>query len=315
MTVEIARQVRIVGADVARRVLAREGPAAHRTVAAEIVAAELCKRIADAVEERETTQLEAWLEETFQRFGALAYLPSVIESTTLALIDVGQREGWLNDPAALRQVTSAIGRSIHQPRSVTIEASGESIDDIDMTINNLIARLFDKDRLTGEHSQAVSLWCVRLARKLNLDDDLSLLVQRGGLLHDIGKIATPNEILNAPRRLTEEERLVIERHPVEGAEIVVDVPSLARYMSMVRSHHERLDGKGYPDRLGPGEIPIEVRIVTVADVFNAMIGRRPYRPPLSPVIGLEELRRHQLTHFDPEIVEAMVAIVADHRLV
>ena len=315
MTVEIARQVRVVGADVAQRILAREGPIAHRTVAAEIVAAQLCDRIASAIEERDTKSLETWLEATFERFGALAYLPSVLENTALLLIDVGRAEGWLADPAALRPITTAIGQAIHRPRAVTIESTGESIDEIDVTINNLIARLYEKDRITGEHSQAVSLWCVRLARKLRLDGDLPLIVQRGGLLHDIGKIATPLEILNAPRRLTEDERRVIERHPVEGAEIVIDVPSLAGYMPMVRSHHERLDGTGYPDRLGAAEIPIEVRIVTVADCFNAMIGRRPYRPPLAPSFGLDELRRHCGTHFDPDVVEAMAQVVTEHRIV
>ncbi|MGD0968023.1 MAG: HD-GYP domain-containing protein [Candidatus Aquilonibacter sp.] len=315
MTPEIARQVRIVGTDIARRVLVREGAATHRTVAAEIVAAELCERIARALEERDTVPLEAWLDAIFERFGALAYLPSVLENTALILIDVGRTEGWLGDAAALRPVTNVIGKVIHRPRPVAIESAGEPIDDVDLAINNLLARLYEKDRLTGEHSQAVSLWCVRLARKLNLDDDLSTLVQRGGVLHDIGKIATPLEILNAPRRLTEDERRVIELHPVEGAEILVDVPSLARYMPMVRSHHERLDGMGYPDRLGADEIPIEVRIVTVADCFNAMIGRRPYRPPLAPSFGLEELRRHRGTHFDPDVVEAMVQVVTEHRIV
>ncbi|HTX57265.1 MAG TPA: HD domain-containing phosphohydrolase [Candidatus Acidoferrales bacterium] len=315
MTVEIARQIRIVGPDVARRVLAGEESPAHRTVAAEIVAAELCDRIASALEERNTESLSSWLEATFERFGALAYLPSVLESTALVLIDVGRSDGWLGSAAALRDVTTAIGRAIHRPRSVAAESAGESVDDIDLTINNLIARLFEKDRITAEHSQAVSLWCVRLARKLRLDGDFSLLVARGGLLHDIGKIATPSEILNAPRRLTPQERSVIERHPVEGAEIVVDVPSLERYMSMVRSHHERLDGSGYPDGLGAAEIPVEVRIVTVADCFNAMIGRRPYRPPLAPSIGLDELRRHRGVHFDPDVVEAMIQVVSEHRIV
>lgn len=314
MTVELARQVRIVGADVARRALAREG-VPHRTVAAEIVAAELCERIAAAIEARDTGALEAWLDATFERFGALAYLPSVLENTALVLIEFGRADGWLEDAAMLRPVTTAIGKAIHRPRAVAIESAGDPIDDVDVMINNLLARLYEKDRLTGEHSQAVSLWCVRLARKMHLADDLSLLVQRGGVLHDIGKIATPNEILNAPRRLTEEERRVIELHPIEGAEIVIDVPSLARYMPMVRSHHERLDGTGYPDRLGAAEIPIEVRIVTVADCFNAMIGRRPYRPPLAPSFGLEELRRHRNTHFDSEVVEAMVQVVTEHRIV
>ncbi|HTV92890.1 MAG TPA: HD domain-containing phosphohydrolase [Verrucomicrobiae bacterium] len=315
MTLEIAHQVRVVGPEVAYRVLARQGPVANRTIAAEIVAAQLCERIAFAIEERDTESLETWLEATFERFGALAYLPSVIETAALVLIDIGQSDGWLEDPAALRPITTAIGRAIHRPRPITIETAGDSIDEIDVTINNLIARLYEKDRITGEHSQAVSLWCVRLARKLRLDGDLPLIVQRGGLLHDIGKIATPLEILNAPRRLSEDERRIIERHPVEGAEIVIDVPALAAYMPMVRSHHERLDGMGYPDQLGSAEIPIEVRIVTVADCFNAMIGRRPYRPPLAPSFGLDELRRHSGTHFDPDVVEAMAQVVTEHRIV
>ncbi|HTC31631.1 MAG TPA: HD domain-containing phosphohydrolase [Candidatus Acidoferrum sp.] len=314
MTPEIARQVRVVGADVARLVLAREGTAAHRTIAAEIVATQLCEHIATALEERDTVALEAWLDATFEGFGALTYLPSILENTALVLIDLGRTEGWLGDAEAMRPVTMAIGNAIRRPRPVAIESDGESIDDVDVTINNLLARLYEKDKLTGEHSQAVSLWCVRLARKLNLDDDLSTLVQRGGILHDIGKIATPIEILNAPRRLSDEERRVIELHPAEGAEIVVDVPSLSRYMSMVRSHHERLDGSGYPDRLAAADIPTEVRIVTVADCFNAMIGRRPYRPPLAPSVGLEELRRHCGTHFDPDVVEAMVQVVSEHRI-
>jgi putative nucleotidyltransferase with HDIG domain len=238
-----------------------------------------------------------------------------LEATCLALLETGRAEGWLVDVAAMRPITMAVGKAIHRPRVAASRFGGDAIEEIDLLINDLIARLFDKDRLTGEHSQAVSLWCVRLARKLGLDSTATVAVQRGGLLHDIGKVSTPNEILNAPRRLTDEERRIMERHPAEGAEIVVDDAKLREYIPMIRSHHERLDGCGYPDGLAADEIPLAVRIVTVADCFNAMIGRRPYRPPLAPSFALEELRRHQGTHFDPALVDAMVRVVNDHHRV
>ena len=98
-------------------------------------------------------------------------------------------------------------------------------------------------------------------------------------------------------------------HPVEGARIVASTTMLESLIPTIRGHHERLDGQGYPDRLGPREISLTTRIVTVADCFNAMIGRRAYRLPLSPADALCELERNRETQFDPEIVEAMVRVV------
>ena len=163
--------------------------------------------------------------------------------------------------------------------------------------------------MTAEHARAVSAWCARIARRLRWPDSDIALVARGGMIHDIGKMTTPKPVLLAPRRLDAAEREVIETHVVQGERMLAAMPSLIDLRGMVRSHHERIDGKGYPDGLRGSHIDMCVRIVSVADSFNAMIGRRPYRLPAPPSRALEELAAAAGTQFDPEIVEAMTDVV------
>jgi HD-GYP domain-containing protein (c-di-GMP phosphodiesterase class II) len=134
-------------------------------------------------------------------------------------------------------------------------------------------------------------------------------VTRCGLIHDVGKTRTPTEILQAPRRLNSDEWAIMRDHAAEGARMIARQPLLSRFGPIVRGHHERLDGQGYPDGLRLGAIPMAARIVSVADCFNAMIGRRPYRLPMAPTEALNELECHRGTQFDPDVVEAMVRIV------
>lgn len=141
-----------------------------------------------------------------------------------------------------------------------------------------------------------------------------LFVKRSGLIHDIGKMQTPKEILHAPRALDEEEWRIMQLHPVQGAEIIQGIPELRHLAAIVRGHHERFDGRGYPDGIAGSDIPMASRIVTVADSFNAMIAQRPYRRPFSPTVALEELKRHRGTQFDPRIVEAMIDVVSGAEL-
>jgi putative nucleotidyltransferase with HDIG domain len=183
------------------------------------------------------------------------------------------------------------------------------IDDIDTSIEILFERLDIVAPLMSEHSRAVSAWCGRLARLLSLSEDEIAFVTRCGLIHDIGKMHTPADILAAPRQLTPEEWTIMRDHAADGGRIVSEVPLLRPFAPIVRGHHERIDGKGYPDGLKGGAIPLAARIVAVADSFNAMIGRRPYRLPLAPTDALNELARHRGTQFDPEIVEAMERVV------
>lgn len=183
------------------------------------------------------------------------------------------------------------------------------IDAVDVALESLFEQLDVASPLMGEHSRAVAAWCSRLGRTIGLCESEIEFVRRCGLIHDIGKIWTPLEILDAPRKLTAEEWVIMRAHTTDGSSVVAKIPILSPFVPIVRGHHERLDGKGYPDGLPAHEIPLAARIVAVADCFNAMIGRRPYRPAMAPTAALSELERHRGTQFDPEIVEAMVQIV------
>jgi HD-GYP domain-containing protein (c-di-GMP phosphodiesterase class II) len=182
-------------------------------------------------------------------------------------------------------------------------------DDIDATIEELFGHLSEAAPLMAEHSRAVSAWCSRIARAFGLSQRDSEFVTRGGLVHDVGKIWTPAEILNAPRGLTPREWEIMRDHAPAGAWAVGEKAMLRPFVPIVRGHHERLDGAGYPDGLRGSAIPLAARIVSVADSFNAMIGRRPYRLPMAPTDALAELERHRGTQFDPEVVDAMIRIV------
>jgi putative nucleotidyltransferase with HDIG domain len=195
----------------------------------------------------------------------------------------------------------------YQPRP---PAFIKTVDGLDASIAELFEHLDIASPLTAEHSRAVSAWCSRIARMLGLAEDQIQFFTRCGLVHDIGKMRTPAEILNAPRALTASEWSVMRDHAAEGGRIVSGVLDLRQFVPVVRSHHERLDGKGYPDGLRSSAIPFAARIVAVADSFNAMIARRPYRVPLTPNAALNELECNRGTQFDPDVVAAMVRVVS-----
>lgn len=184
-----------------------------------------------------------------------------------------------------------------------------AVDAIDAKIEDLLYSLASTDTLTAEHSRSVAMWCSRIAKRLSLTREETIFATRGGLLHDVGKIKTPVEILIAPRALTDDEWAIMKMHSLEGTRMVEAIPELRRFVSPIRSHHERYDGRGYPDGLSNIDIPLHARIVAVADAFNAMIARRPYRAPLSPAAAIEELKRCSGTQFDRVIVEAMIDVI------
>jgi putative nucleotidyltransferase with HDIG domain len=184
-----------------------------------------------------------------------------------------------------------------------------AVDAVDAKIEDLLYSLASADTLTAEHSRSVAMWCSRIAKRLSLPRDEQIFATRGGLLHDIGKIKTPAHILLAPRALTDEEWTIMKMHAAEGTRIIETIPELRCFVPPIRSHHERYDGRGYPDGIGNIDIPLHARIVAVADAFNAMIARRPYKAPLSPAAAVEELKRNSGTQFDRVIVEAMIDVI------
>jgi HD-GYP domain-containing protein (c-di-GMP phosphodiesterase class II) len=168
------------------------------------------------------------------------------------------------------------------------------------------------DAYTGSHSRDVVELVMAVGPRMNLDEDQLRRLEFAALLHDVGKIAIPNEIINKPGPLTDEERAIINTHTVEGERMLVNVGGvLAEVGRIVRSCHERYDGLGYPDGLAGTEIPVEARIVACCDAFNAMTTDRPYRAALPLREALGELRAHRGTQFDPQVVDALIEIHED----
>ena len=132
------------------------------------------------------------------------------------------------------------------------------------------------------------------------------MIKYCGLLHDLGKIAVSDTILNKPYDLTEDERTQIERHPTEGAAVLSPLSFLRPGISIVRHHHEKFDGTGYPDRLKADKIPLAARILTCADAFDAMTSNRPYRLKMTKEKAFDELKSNAGSQFDPEVVDVFL---------
>jgi HD-GYP domain-containing protein (c-di-GMP phosphodiesterase class II) len=168
------------------------------------------------------------------------------------------------------------------------------------------------DAYTGVHSRDVVDLCMAVGPRLDLDEEQLRRLEFTALLHDVGKIAIPKEIINKPGKLTDEERKIIETHTIEGEAMLERVGGLLGEVGrLVRSCHERYDGLGYPDGLVGEAIPIEARIVCCCDAFNAMTTDRPYRSALSLEEALSELRTHRATQFDPSVVDCLLGTHAD----
>jgi putative nucleotidyltransferase with HDIG domain len=170
----------------------------------------------------------------------------------------------------------------------------------------------DDDEYTGVHSRAVVDLSLAIAARLKLDATTRRNVEFGALLHDVGKIRVPKEIIHKPGKLNDEEWAIMRQHTVYGEQMLRQVGgALSSVGKVVRHSHERWDGTGYPDGLAGKAIPIESRIVSGCDAFNAMTTNRPYRRAMSLEEAVAELRRCSGGHFDPQIVHALLAEVAD----
>ncbi len=178
-------------------------------------------------------------------------------------------------------------------------------------LRSMVRAVEVKDAYTHGHSERTARLAVELGQRLRLSPDKLRIIARGAYLHDLGKIGIPDEILNKPGRLTEQERAVIETHPQLGYEIASAARSLEEALPVILHHHERLDGHGYPAGLVGNEIPLEARVVTVADVWDALTSRRAYRDPMRHADALAHIIAGSGTHFDEAVVEALVAHLAE----
>jgi HD-GYP domain-containing protein (c-di-GMP phosphodiesterase class II) len=172
--------------------------------------------------------------------------------------------------------------------------------------------LDDDDAYTAFHSRGVVQLSLAVADRLELDERQKRNVEFGALLHDVGKIAIPKEILNKPGKLTPDEWIVMETHTIEGQRMLDRVGGVLREVGqIVRASHERWDGGGYPDGIMGDQIPLESSIVSVCDAFSAMTTDRPYRRAMSVDIAISELRANAGTQFCPPVVEALVSLIEE----
>jgi putative nucleotidyltransferase with HDIG domain len=173
----------------------------------------------------------------------------------------------------------------------------------------LVEAMEAKDPNIKEHLRAVSSLSLRIGREISLPEEQMEALANGALLHDVGKIGIPDRILQKTVRLTEEEYTVIKQHPALGVGILTPVEEMESALPVVKHHHERYDGRGYPDGLEGEDIPLIARIVSVADAFDSMIRARPYGYGVSQVAALEEIRENSGTQFDPRIVSVLLETV------
>lgn len=173
---------------------------------------------------------------------------------------------------------------------VRLKRYTDDLDSAESVIMSLARTIEARDPNTEGHCERLARFAVTLGSRLGLPEDDLAALHRGGHLHDIGKVAVPDAVLRKPGPLTDEEYDVIKRHTVVGDELLGSLRSMRRVRSVVRHHHERLDGTGYPDGLKGEDVPLLAQIVGVVDVYDALISVRPYKPAWSPVRAYEALR-------------------------
>ncbi len=176
-------------------------------------------------------------------------------------------------------------------------------------VRALIKTLEAKDAYTKGHSERVSAYCLRMAETLGLDAAQRHTLKWAALLHDLGKLKTPRRVLNKPGRLSEEEFAGIRRHPDHGVRILRPIGPLQDALPAIRHHHERHDGRGYPDGLTAGSIPLLARVIAVADTYDAITSRRAYRRSRPHLEAVRLIAAAAGSQFDPAVVEAFQATV------
>ncbi|MBM3251535.1 MAG: HD domain-containing protein [Candidatus Omnitrophica bacterium] len=177
------------------------------------------------------------------------------------------------------------------------------------TINALAMAVDARDPYTRGHSKRVGEYCYRIAKEFNLDDEIIKMLMDASVVHDIGKIGIPDEILHKTTPLTNDELKLIQQHVIIGDNILKPIRSFTTLRSLIRSHHERLNGKGYPDGLKAKDLSLPLNIMIVADAFDAMTSNRPYRQAMSILEAKKELKENSGTLFDKEVVDKFLKII------
>ena len=227
---------------------------------------------------------------------------------------------YVTKPFNLDEITISVGRALEK-RRLELENKeyrhhlenkvSEQAEIIRLSFLSAITALANameaKDKYTGGHSQRVAEISAAVANAMGLLQEIIEKVKLAGMVHDIGKIGVSESILNKPGRLTDEELQHVQKHPEIGQHILTPIVGDEEILRIVRSHHERYDGTGYPDGLKHGHIPLGSRILAVADAYEAMTSERPYRRAMNKKTALNEIERGEGTQFDSNVAEAFLS--------
>ena len=218
-------------------------------------------------------------------------------------------DDFLNKPVVREELRARV-RSLLRLKQFTDE-----LESAETVLFSLALSIEAKDPYTEGHCNRLSRYSVALAERLNLPDELRVALRRAGTVHDIGKVAVPEHILLKPGPLTPEEWKVMREHPVVGERICSPLKSFRHVLPIIRYHHEKLDGSGYPDGLKGEEIPLTARILQAVDIYDALTTSRPYRKALSPKETFTIMRKEvELGWWDGALVDELEALVMGSAL-
>ena len=197
-----------------------------------------------------------------------------------------------------------------EKKTQEVKAQHEKLERISMQIVKTLSGAIDaKDTYTNGHSTRVADYSKEIARRKGLSEESQNDIYMMGLLHDVGKIGIPDAIINKPERLNDGEYSIIRQHPMMGADILKNITEFPKLATGARWHHERYDGKGYPDGLSGEDIPMEARIIAISDAYDAMSSRRSYRDVLPQEQVRAEMEKGKGTQFDPVYTEIMLSMI------
>jgi HD-GYP domain-containing protein (c-di-GMP phosphodiesterase class II) len=242
-------------------------------------------------------------------YRSLLCVPLIHQARVLGLLGVinkKQGDGFVkDDEVLLRNVGNQVAVAIENAR-LSADAERTYFE----TISALAMAVEAKDTYTVGHLQRVSDYVERLARQMGFSDEKMIrIIKDGAFLHDIGKIACPDHVLLKPGKLTTEEMAIMRTHTTVGESIIAPLSSFKELRAIVRHHQEWYDGTGYPDQLKGENIPIGARLLSVADVYDALTTNRPYRKALSHEVAMKMICDEAGTHFDPKIVQAFIKMM------
>ncbi len=253
-----------------------------------------------------------WLAPYYVGFGILAYVLGLgyehVGNTGLFVLIVPMVLLRLSQKQYIERTKEAVIEL--REKNQTLKRRSEEITELNESLLETLSEIIDlRDPHVFGHSRQVSHYATEIAKLMKLNDSQVELIRRGALLHDIGNLGIPAEILSKPCHLTPDEYEVVKRHASIGAELISKSPSLQSLIPIVRHHHEFFDGNGYPDKLMGVQIPIEARIVSLADALESMSSERPYRKALSIPAIVNEIQAQAGSQFDPLVVKAAVQML------